>query len=255
MAGAAAFKYTLSWPRFRKLPIGHDVFWRTKGSTRGYHGRIEGFKEYSETEFMVVRVIKAPRHAETGLLREISQRYFEDCRFTAEQPAPVSRGASFEAANRALQGLLGSLNSQWIWADGAEGILVTSITSFERSISELSLSVDSQLPISMSDLLCLGRNSGHNHSKMRVDHPKGEVSGEFPLAILDGSAAFSVHEHMANVSNVLVILDRQEYQENIHGQVLQLRIIANHNCNDNIQNTVPKSFPPGIELASYLIDR
>lgn len=255
LAGARTFEDALSWPKFRNLPVGHGVFWSPKNGKGRYQGTILGFRNYSGAEFIALQVTKAPRRAEIGCAREISERYFDDYRFTAEQPPSVARTESFEGASRFLADLIDKVNPKWIWADGAEGILVTSVTKFERAIADVSLSVELQAPIAMVELLCLGKNRGQGHAKLRIDHPRGTLSSEFPLAILDGAAAFLVHEHLPGVSNMLVILNRSEYQEEIHGAVLQLRSIADHDDPSLFQNAIPDLFAPGIELAAYLIDR
>ncbi len=106
----------------------------------------------------------------------------------------------------------------------------------------------------MLDLLCLGKSSGQSHAKLRISHSRGIVSGEYPLAILDGPEAFFVNEHLDNGSNVLVILDRSEYQEGINNQVLQLK----SNADDQLANYVkdiPDSFPPGVEFEAFVVDR
>lgn len=254
LAGASVFEDALSWPTFSKLPVGRGVFWSRKNSTAKYRGNIVGFKECDGTEFIVVEVTRAPRRAEVGFRSEISRRYFEDYRFTEEEPATVPRAASFVAAGKSLGRLVENLSPKWIWADGAEGLLVTSVAAFQSAIAGLSLSIEGQSQIEMSDLLCLGRNNVQLHAKLRIDHPKGKIAGNFPLAILDGANAFIVHEHLAAVSNMLVILDRSEYQEGIHDAALGLRSISHDSHNAEFQSVMPSKFAPGIELAAYLID-
>ena len=98
------------------------------------------------------------------------------------------------------------------------------------------------------------RQGNRNHAKLRIDNPKGELSGSFPIVILDGAKAFMVHEHLTEVSNMLVILDRSEYQEGIHDTVLGLRSISGDDKNANYISDMPDKLAPGIELAAYWID-
>ena len=254
LAGASNFEDALSWPTFKKLPSGRGVFWISKDGTKRYRGNIVCFKECDGTEFIVVDVTKAPRNAEFGTRREISRNYFDDYRFTEEAPATAPRSALFNSAAQSLRYLVANLNPKWIWADGAEGLLVTNVATFESAIAGISLSIEGQNPIAMSDLLCLGRNKGQSHAKLRIDHPRGALAGNFPLAILDGAKAFMVHEHLAAVSNMLVILDRSEYQEGIHDAVLGLRNISSDGQNTDFKSAMPSKFTPGVELAAYWID-
>lgn len=253
VAGAGVFEDSLSWPTFKKLPAGQSVFWIHRNTMARYGGEIVGFKEYEGSEFIVVKVTKAPRKAELGFNREISRAYFDDYRFTEEKPPSAPKIASFEAAWKSLKSLVENPNPKWIWADGAEALLVTSVAMFESAIAHLSLSIDGKPSIAISDLICLERNKEQSHSKLRIEHPRGVLEGVFPLAILDGAKAFMMHEHLALVTNLLVILDRSEYQEGIHDKVLGLRSISQDN-DAYFQGSMPDRFAPSIELAAYLID-
>lgn len=253
VAGASAFEDVLSWPTFKKLPAGRSVFWVHRNTMERYRGEIVGFKESGGTEFIVVVVTKAPKRSHVGATIEINQSHFNEYRFTEEKPPTLPRTAAFGAAEKSLGAVVENLNPKWIWADGAEGLLVTNVTAFESAISDLSLMIDKTTPIAMSELLCMDRNNKQTHAKLRVDHPRGALEGGFPLAILDGARAFMAHEHLAVVPNMLVILDRSEYQEGMHDKALELRSISQDNST-YLQDSMPDRFAPGIELAAYLID-
>jgi hypothetical protein len=254
VAGASVFEDTLSWLTFRILPSGREVFWRQRDGGVRYRGNIVGFKNQCGTEFIVVEVSKAPRRAEVGSRREISRSYFDDYRFTEEEPPALTRAVAFDKALESLAALVENLNPKWIWADGSEGLLVTSVASFETAIADLSLSIGGQSPICISDLLCLGRNKGQRHGKLRIEHPRGALDGNFALAILDGATAFMAHEHLATAANMLVILDRPEFQAGMHDEVLRLKNISLDSPNTHLLSTMPRQFPPGLELAAFSID-
>lgn len=253
VSGAAEFEDALSWPTFKKMPIGQSVFWVHRNTSSRYCGEILDFKENEGAEFIIVKVTKAQRKAEIGMIREISRSYFDDYRFTEEKPPSKSKAERFETTQLSLSSLVSNLNPKWIWADGAEALIVSSVDNFESSIEGLSLSIDGKSPISMSNLLCLGRNRDHGHAKLRIDHPRGTLNGDFPLAILDGPNAFMMHEHLSMVPNILVILDRCEYQASIDDKVLELSSISQEIKTEFI-SAMPGNFAPGIELAAYLID-
>lgn len=253
VAGASAFEDSLSWSVFKKLPIGGGVFWSHKNTMARYAGNILGFKESEGAEFIVVKVTKASRKAELGSIREISQSYFDDYRFTEEKPLSQPKSELSLAAEQSIRSLVPNLNPKWIWADGAEGLIITSVASFEEVVAGISISIDEGASINLSDFLCLGRNKENVHSKMRFEHPKGILEGNFPLVILDGPTAFMAHEHIARESNLMVILDRSEYREDINNLAISLRSVSLR-VDDNIKIGVPDKFAPGIELAAYLID-
>lgn len=249
VVGASVFEDALSWQTFKKLPIGRSVFWMAR-----YCGEIVGFKDYEGTEFIVVKVTNAGRPTEVGSIREISRSRFDDYQFTEEKPPPAPKAASFDAARLSLESLVENLNPKWIWADGAEGLLVSNVAKFESEIEDLLLSIDGKPPVAISDMLCLGRNKELSHAKLRLEPPRGVLEGGFPLAILDGTSAFKVHEYLGSVPNLLVILNRSEYQDDIHDNVLKLRSIS-QDINFDFQSAMPDKLAPGIELAAYLIDR
>lgn len=254
VAGADIFEDALSWTTFRNLPFGRGVFWTVRNGADHYGGKIVGFRGDGSDEFIVLEVTKARRKSEKGFLRQISRAHFHEYRFTVDEPPSLPRQASFAAVGKSIGLLVENLNPKWIWADGAEGLLVTNIASFESSVAGLSISIDGQVPITMSEFLCLGRNKEQTHAKLRIDHPRGTIGGSFPLAILDGAKAFSMHEHLASVSNMLVILDRSEYQEGINDSLLGLRSISLDLHEADFQYPMPGKLSLGVELAAYLID-
>jgi hypothetical protein len=160
---------------------------------------------------------------------------------------------SLDVTGQAIGALAGKFDPKWILTDSAEGLIVTSITAFESSIENLVLSIDAGPPISVSDLLCLGRNKDHGHAKLRMEPPKGTIEGHFPLAILDGGKAFSVHEHINAARNVLIILERSEYVIEVHDIAKSLKSIS-QDFGVDFADIIPLTFTPGIEVAAYLIE-
>lgn len=255
IAGAGAFEETLSWPTFKNMPAGRCVFWIHNNTGMRYSGEITGFEEYGGTEFIVVKITNASKNKKSyvGSSIKINQRYFEDYRFTEEKPPSAPKSMSLDTVSSLLKALIGNISPKWIWSDGAEGLLVTSVTKFVSAIENLSLSISGKQPITLSAILCMARNKGHDHAKLRLDHPKGSLDGNFPVAILDGSKAFEMHEHLASIPNLLIILDRSEYQERIHDTALLLGGIS-QDISPEFMQTIPEKFAPGIELSAYLID-
>lgn len=253
IAGASIFEDCLSWITFKNLPSGRNVFWINKNTMKKYCGEIVCFKEYQGAEFIVVHVIKAPRKSETGSTLEISKSYFDDYRFTEEKPLSATKSLSFDAAVHSLKSLVENLNSKWVWADGAEALILSGLSGFENSMVGISLSIDGNTPVGFSELLCIGRNKEPTHAKLRIDHPRGGIQGSFPLAILDGVSAFEKHEHLVSVANLLILLDRSEYKHDIQDAVLGLRSIS-HDIPSSLKLPISEKFAHGLEISAYLID-
>lgn len=253
VAGSIAFEDKISWPIFRALPLGRGVFWKHKSNGTHYGGDIVGFSGADGEEFIEVKITKAAKRSSLGVIMTVNKRHFDDYRFTENKPPSTAKSVSFDVAGQALGALAGGVDPKWIMTDFAEGLIVTNITSFENSIENLALSIDSGPPVSVSDLLCLGRNKGHWHAKLRLEPPKGTVEGRFPLAILDGGKAFSVHEHINAARNVLIILDRSEHVIEVHDVAKSLKSIS-QDLGVDFADVIPLTFTPGIEIAAYLIE-
>jgi len=254
LAGARQYEDSLSWPKFKALKVGRRVFWSRKDGTTRYQGSLLGATACGGAEFIAVKITKARRKAEVDTRLMINRKYFDDYRFTEEEPPTRPRALSLNAAGQSLACLVENCNPKWIWTDGAEGLVVTSVAPFEASMSDLAISVDGRPPIPMSDILCSGRNNSQCHAKLRIDHPRGALAGDFPLVILDGPSAFAIHEHLSPLSNILVVLDRCEYREDIHNAALGVRSISTEGLTAVLPSSMPNLFAPSIEIAAYLID-
>ena len=254
IAGSSVFENSISWPKFKKMQPGESVFWLNKNTGVNFSGKIAGFREHDGNEFIIVKVTNASknRKSHVGSIIEINQRYFDDYRFKEEKPPTLPKAVSLDAVMHSLKAIVQNIDPKWIWADGSEGLLITNLAIFESSIEGLSLSIDCKSAISISDMLCFGRNDHQNHAKIRIDHPRGELEGNFPLVILDGVNAFMMHEHLGSIPNMLIILDRSEYQDGINDKVLELRSVSSTIA--NFQCAIPVKFAPGIEISAYLID-
>jgi hypothetical protein len=253
LGGARSFKDSLSWSRFRNKSIGSVVYWRERQGTKRFAGAIVKFEEMHGTELITLKVIKPAAVAKKGGTTSIGRGQFDNYLFTEEEPPTSSRSSAFSQNESLMKKLLGYLNPKWIWADGAESILVTQMTGFGSAIADLSLSCDEISPVPMLDLLCIARSNESTLAKLRISHSRGKLDGKYPLAILDGPEAFyGAHEHLAGTSNILTILDRSEYSEGISDKVLELGAIAS-DVHLGEFGELPASFLPGVELAAYVV--
>jgi hypothetical protein len=252
--GSRLFQDTLSWARFRALPQGSVVFWKQRVGTKAYSGTILGFESlYGSDEFIRIQVSKPAAAAKAGLIQSISERYFDDYLFSIEQPPSASRSDVYRKTEGFFRQLLGNVNTKWIWADGAEALLVSNLSRFELTLTSVSMVIGKKSSVSLGDLLCLGRNPAQSHSKIRLSHPRGSIAGTYPLAILDGPEAFYVHEHLDSSTNILVIADRSEYRVDIDDAVMQLRNLSASRL-DELHSSIPDIFPAGVEIAAFAID-
>ncbi len=254
LEGARTFEDSLTWPSFRTLPVGTTVHWKQKQGRSNFSGKILGFEDIFGTEFISLEVTKPASVARKGLNQKFSKNHFDEYLFTTEQPANTSKVLAMDDANKILTSWIGHLNPKWIWSDGAESLIVTSMSGFEKDLSDIYLTCNDLLPIPLLNILCFEKNNVDSHSKLRISHPKGELEGEFPLVILDGPEAFHRFIYSSNSSNLLIILERSEYLDDIHNTVLQLRSNGEE-CLELLDIGLPVIIPSGIELIAYSIER
>ena len=254
LAGANVYADTLSWPRFRAMQTGEVVYWKQPPNGIPFMGTILGFDLIEGVEFIKVRVTKPSAAANQGVIQSVSASRFETYLFSEQPPPTRTRATSLSKAEEVISALTGSQKQRWIWADSSDGIIVTSMRKFEETASEIDIVVEGTSPLPLIELLSIGKSGQKIHSKLRFTHPRGDIAEALPLVILDGPDAYAVHEHVPVNSNLLIVLDRSEYQEGIHDSVLQLASISEDTASVALAREAPETFPPGIELLSYLVD-
>jgi hypothetical protein len=252
LAGARSFADSLSWPRFRAMSRDSIVHWKERDGEKMFSGRIIAFEELYGTEFIRLAVTKPVFLAKKGHITLIPRDQFEKFLFTEDQPPAAARTFAFARSEALLKNLIGGLHPKWLWADGAEALIVTKISDFETALAELAMSWDGAQPALLLDLLCLAPTDTGTLAKVRITHPRGSMNGNFPLAILDGPDAFRAHEHLGRC-NILAIVDRSEYGHEIHDHVLSLNSVARKG-QPNGFGSRPEFLPVGIEIAAYLVD-
>jgi len=254
LTGANSFSNTLSWPRFRSLSPGTMVHWKQPPHGSTFAGAILRFEERGGAEFMTVQVTRPLSVANKGMIQSVSESSFEKYSFS-EQAAPTgSRASGMNKSGQLISKFLASEKHKWIWADGVEGEIVTQMTRFDETAAEVGITLDESDPMTLIELLSPGKSGQAVHSKLKLTHSRGDLSGDFPLIILDGAEAFGIHEHLPTASNLLVVLDRSEYQQGVHDMVLQLSSVSETECDVVDEAAGPKVFQPGVEVSTFWID-
>lgn len=251
LGGASKFVSELTWSAFSVLPIHSEVHFKYKNVN--YSGNISELIEINEEEFIKVGITRPIKAARGGGAYFISESVFEDYSFTIEKPPSVSKTASMMRADAYFRQWLKNINPKWIWADGAESLVVGTLSKLTTDYKKLLLKSDGLDPIPMDELLSMQNITEPCHGKVRITHSRGDLSGEFPLVILDGPDAFNILSNTAIKSNILVILERSEYNENISNTVLQLKQTTS-DITEQMFYDLSLSAPPGIEFISFVIN-
>ncbi len=250
LIGAKNFNDSLNWETFKALPIGTTVYWN-KDQTK-YAGIILGFERMYDDDFILLEVTKPVTKAKGGLKSFISRSNFQEYSFSREQPLGVSKSETLDKAGRFFNAWVGGISQRWIWADGAESLIVGRVKELSSIYSELFISLDGEDQISMQDMLCMQNNHLNFHGKSRVTHPRGELDGDFPLIILDGPEGFYIYTNKSSTSNLLVFLDRSEFNENIQNTVLQLKNFS-VDFTEEMFTYLPAVVPAGIEFITFKV--
>lgn len=252
IAGSEEFSDELTWPKFKDLEPQTTVYWSSMRSPNGYSGSIQGVVEMYGQQFIEVLVKTAPRPSEVGTNRQISKAYFQDYRFSLEKPRGFAKTQSAITAWKSLKTFLPSFSENWITSDGAELLVVTTVENFLNEAKSVRFKFENT-PIELAELLCIERNRDRRASKTKVEPTKGAVSGAFPLVILDGIAPYYIQEHVDQKSNLLMILDRSEFDQGVFDDLADLST-AYPKAATKALVEVLNTFACGEELAIFELD-
>ncbi len=252
LQGAKVFQDILSWKIFRGMPVKSEVYFRPQNGQLKYKGNIVEFTEVNGEECIVVAVTNPINLAKKGTKYLISENKFDNYFFSIEQPLSDTKTESMHRAAYFYNEWLGSLNPKWIASDGAESLVVGTLSELTFVYKNLFISSDNTKPISMDEILCMQKIKEPRHGKIRITHSRGDLDGLFPLLILDGADAFNILSQGISHSNIIVLLERSEYHENIHNTLLQLKQTA-EDITFQMFECLPEITPAGIEFISFAV--
>lgn len=252
IAGAYNHSEILLWPQFASLGSTDIVYWPSKTSQTGYSGIVSGVVELDRQEFIEVQIQSAPRRAEVGTKLQISRDYFQRYRFSLQKPRSETKKRITNEAWNIFDKLIDPVSESWLATDDSEVLVVTKVEHFSTQAREVKFSVEGR-QIELIDLLSVERNRDRKRSKTKLEPPKGDISGRFPLVILDGITPYYVQEHIDQRSNLLLILDRSEFDEGVLTDIKELSTAYRAYCPGPVIELL-NSLPCGAELAIFELD-
>lgn len=248
LAGAQQFCDGFKWQDFRNLPPGSEVFWKVLNSNTKYGGIVLEPTD-GDADLVSVRITT---RINKGTTWSFSPSKFVECLFSQEN-LPTPRGTlAMENAMLLHQRLGLETKPRWIWTAGAEAQVVTNQTKFREALTRLQIGVQGTAAVPFEDVLCAPRD-GDKLTKLRVLSVNHAFVKDVPVTILDGEAAFDQRDEIES-GNVLILLERTEYTAEIHNYLLDLRNWAEAPSLVVLQD-MPSHFPPGIELAAFVIPK
>jgi len=221
IAGAHNYSEGLRWPQFSGLGPTDIVYWPSKTSRLGYSGIVSGVVGLDGQEFIEVLIQTAPRKPEVGTKLQISKEYFQQYKFSLQKPRSGEKNRTTNEAWRQFQSLIGSVSEGWHSTDDAETLIVTKVEQFLTQAKDVCFLLYGE-SVDLIDLLCVERNRDYRQSKTKIEPVKGDITGKFPLVILDGITPYYIQEHINQASNLLLILDRSEFDQGVLSDISAL---------------------------------
>jgi len=246
-AGAASFQPQITWPRFRALPPNTVVHWKDARDKKRFSGVVTSFSQEFGTEFIDVDITKPATKA--GVTLKVSRGNFEGYSFSlAPRPSNLQADELVTVAEF-LRSLTSHVDDGWVQADSNECLLVTNSSALNADIAGLSLEVKGASYTLGEILLVTGAMS--NFSKLSVASPIRVDEIESPVVILDGPRAFAAHSNLRGSPNLVIFLDRSEYNESIQNDVLSLKY-SSEKIPESCALNAPKSFPLGFDVTAFV---
>ena len=254
----SSYKDGLTWEKFSRLESGMEVYWKRIEAGDLYVGRVVGVELIGTESAIKLEITKSRKAKVVGSLMLIPEGQFNKFQFSLEKPASSQREVVINAGISFMDRLIGNVSPAWAKSDGQDLLLITKMNQFKSSIENVLIGVgtpDAMSSIDLESLLGFEQLGDGRQSKMKITHPKGPLSSNAELVILDGPAAFSIREHVPLTNDLLIIFDSLEFNENELDFVKELQSVAESNDLSNDSAICGGQFPVGVEVSSYCFSR
>lgn len=258
ISSARTYEDGLTWEKFSVLDSGEEIYWKRAESGDFFKGKVIGVELIGHDSAIKLEITKSRKARDIGTLILIPKAQFHKFQFSLERPASGQREIILNTSVAFLEKLIGAISPGWAKSDGQDLLLVTKMNQFKASIESLSVGVGDEevQQIEIASLLGFEKLSDGMHSKLKISHPKGELNSSAKLVILDGPSAFSIKEHIPLASDLLIVFDSQEFNENELAFVNELKLESEiSNFNDESLHGLTEQFPVGFEVSSYSFPR
>jgi hypothetical protein len=254
ISSIGSYKDGLSWVKFSTLDSGTEIYWKRVESGELFIGKVVGVELIVSEPAIKLEITKSRKAKDVGSIILIPEGQFNKFQFSLEKPASAQREVVINASIAFMEYLLGNVSPEWAKSDGQDVLLITKMNQFKSSIDSLLAGVGDQYehPIKFESLLGFEKLGDGRHSKMKISHPKGDLQSSAELVILDGPSAFSIKEHIPLRSDLLVVFDSLEFNENELEFVNELELAAEiDNVSEESSHAIEEKFPVGFEISTY----
>ncbi len=244
IGGNEAHSDNVDWESLTAIPVGTKVFWRERSLKAK-----SGFKRLDGTLVDV-------RDGSVAILHEDKKNGNTTLTWNEKKlvECPLSLGAitarlneQYAVAAKLLKDASVDVNQNWLWTSRREAILITEQTSFRRDADSIALVSKQGSEARLSEALFLSEREGRGKVVMSSPRSVG-AAPTYPLVIFDGANAFLSREAV-NSSSTLAIMDRSEYDEEMHNRVLA---VASARIPLEVAKAEqPPETPPGLEAALF----
>ncbi len=257
LSSISNYKDGLSWNKFSTLNSGVEIYWKKNESPELYIGKVIGVEPIGSEPAIKLEITRSRKAKDVGSIIFIPEEQFNKFQFSLEKPASSQRQIEINASIAFLERLIGDVSPAWAKSDGQDLLLVTKMMQFKTSLEGLIASLDgsnSQL-ITLESLLGFEQLGDSRQSKMKISHPRGELKSDASIVILDGPSAFSIREHIPLKSDLLIILDSGEFNENEFEFINELENFSEADDAERSDLIPAVKFPVGFEVTSYSFAR
>jgi hypothetical protein len=251
------YKDGLSWEKFSTLSSGVEIFWKKIETGNLFTGRVLGVECMASETAIKLEITKSRKSKDIGVTMLIPESQFNRYHFSVERPASSKREAVINSSLEFMELMIGNVAPAWAVSNGQDLLLVTKMNKFKALIHNVLVGVemDKSPTMPLENLLGFEQLGIGRHSKMKITHPKGDLDTNADLVILDGSSAFSIKDHIPLASDLLIVFESLEFNENELEFVNQVELATQANAAPFEFSITLGSFPVGFEVSSYSFTR
>jgi hypothetical protein len=193
----------------------------------------------------------------TGVSIQVSNKSYFKYDISVVEHAGTRQAKKLLGAAAFFGGVSSDYEDAWMLARSSESAVVTNQAAWKREIADFKLIVEGAENSSyeVANLLMSSSFGSGALARTIILSPKNilPASERIPLAILDGAEALKSWE-IVHSANILVLLDQGEYDEGVHGLLMQLAA-ARDDENFPDREGFPNQLPPGIDMMSFALSR
>lgn len=254
---------SIAWSNFLELPPDTRVYLRIPDHPNAYRAlTVEGglgpAVKIGGSHLRKIRIISDTRRLQ-GLTLEISAKSFFKYDISLNPHTPARHARRLQGVGKFYADVSPNFEPAWLTFWSPESVVVTNQADWSRQLTGLNAVVKSaegaHVDVSVQDLLMPASVGTSERLRTVLTSPRTAMRSlrGVPVAILDGAEALRSWELISiSASNLVVLLDRSEYDPQAQDTLTQLASYRNDQLMP-IPEGIPNSLPGGIEMTMFAI--